>query len=424
MPAELQSAENDHRQRILLQQDGAAHSHHRPPFPIMPPSQQQQQHQQQPHQLNVNQNEATGGNRGTNSSGTTTSSSTTTTSAAKTDPRFATTNQSTPLSSNAIYQRFLKRYRVEVAASASSVLSTLTTFPLDSVKTRMQTYRYNGFVDCVRRTYQTEKFRGFFRGVTAPMASITLVRTISFSIYQRSKYAYSDWVKRHFGVDVMAQVAQQGSYPNFWSVATFGAAGMTAGSCITAIACPFELTKLSAQVSVLIADKKNCPKPESHAIAASYQNKGTLKTMGNIIKHRGIGGLYTGFRLHLLRDTLGTGTYFMTYESSKQLLTTFGGDGTHSNPLAVLVAGGLCGIVSWALIYPVDSAKSIYQRNSLMYSKGQKVEPVKIAFFQRNMYRGLGVSMGRSCAVNAVFFSSFEFLKKRIKAMDEQNQQL
>lgn len=134
----------------------------------------------------------------------------------------------------------------------------------------------------------------------------------------------------------------------------------------------------------------------------------------------------------------------MTYESSKQLLTTFGGDGTHSNPLAVLVAGGLCGIVSWALICkclvesvvrvtmvlifcsstttdPVDSAKSIYQRNSLMYSKGQKVEPVKIAFFQRNMYRGLGVSMGRSCAVNAVFFSSFEFLKKRIKAMDEQN---
>src|ERR1700761_7263745 len=140
----------------------------------------------------------------------------------------------------------------------------------------------------------------------------------------------------------------------------------------------------------------------------------------------------------------------MTYESSKQLLTTFGGDGTHSNPLAVLVAGGLCGIVSWALICtytssllfffsfstrvtppacltnrpstspdPVDSAKSIYQRNSLMYAKGEKIEPVKIEFFRRNMYRGLGVSMGRSCAVNAVFFSSFEFLKKRIKAMDD-----
>lgn len=45
--------------------------------------------------------------------------------------------------------------------------------------------------------------------------------------------------------------------------------------------------------------------------------------------------------------------------------------------------------------------------------------PVKIEFFRRHMYRGLGVSMGRSCAVNAIFFSSFEFLKKRINALKD-----
>lgn len=59
---------------------------------------------------------------------------------------------------------FIKRYRTEVSASASSVLSTLTAFPLDSVKTRMQTYNYSGFLDCVKHTYQTEQLRGFFRG--------------------------------------------------------------------------------------------------------------------------------------------------------------------------------------------------------------------------------------------------------------------
>jgi len=125
---------------------------------------------------------------------------------------------------------------------------------------------------------------------------------------------------------------------------------------------------------VLLANKQNCPEPKSQEIAASYQNKGTLKTMKNIVKHRGITGLYTGFKLHLsklalcglqaliaalimlvVRDTLGTGIYFMTYESGKQLLTTFGGDGAHSNPLAVLVAGGLCGIVSWAMICGLSS---------------------------------------------------------------------
>jgi hypothetical protein len=68
---------------------------------------------------------------------------------------------------------------------------------------------------------------------------------------------------------------------------------------------------------------------------------------------------------------------------------------------------------------PIDSVKSIYQRNALMYSKGETVPIPKIQFFRKDMYRGLGVSMGRSAAVNAVFFSAFEFLKKHINALDD-----
>lgn len=71
---------------------------------------------------------------------------------------------------------------------------------------------------------------------------------------------------------------------------------------------------------------------------------------------------------------------------------------------------------------PIDSVKSIYQRNALMYSKGETVPIPKIQFFRKDMYRGLGVSMGRSAAVNAVFFSAFEFFKKHInniKDIDE-----
>ncbi|GKT86715.1 mitochondrial carrier protein [Colletotrichum tofieldiae] len=224
-------------------------------------------------------------------------------------------------------QRLVKRYRTEIAASTSSMFSTVVAFPLDSVKTRMQTYRYEGFLDCVRHTYRTEKLRGFFR---------------------RAKCSYSGWIKNALGFDVLQHVNKKGTYPNLYSIACFGAAGATAGSCITLLACPFELTKLSAQVSVLLSDQQklkeaNCRATNGHQVAASYQNKGTFKTMRNIIRHRGALGLYTGFNLHLLRDTLGTAIYFMVYESGKQLGTTFGGDHPTTNKLSVVISGVFAG---------------------------------------------------------------------------------
>ena len=130
------------------------------------------------------------------------------------------------------------------------------------------------------------------------MASVTLVRTVSFSIYQRAKHHYSDWIKRNFGFDIARHVNKTGTYPNIYSVSCFGAAGATAGSIITFLACPFELTKLSAQVSVLLQERAgNCQRTRD--MAASYQNKGTLRTMSNIVKHRGVTGLYTGLPFHL-----------------------------------------------------------------------------------------------------------------------------
>lgn len=70
---------------------------------------------------------------------------------------------------------FVKTYRTEIAAGTSSVFSTLTAFPLDSVKTRMQTYHYRGFLDCVKHTYATEKLGGFFRGNLAASCSLVVL---------------------------------------------------------------------------------------------------------------------------------------------------------------------------------------------------------------------------------------------------------
>lgn len=313
-------------------------------------------------------------------------------------------------------KRWTKRYRTEVAASSSSLLSTLVAYPLDSVKTRMQAYKFQSFTDCVRYTYKTEGVHGFWRGVWSPLASITLVRTVSFSIYQKSKYTYDDWIHKATGSSPLVIANTKGALPTLSTVTCFGAAGATAGAVITAIACPFELTKLSAQISVLIAERTKSDSSGDENLRRSYNNLGTFRTAQNLVRHRGFKGLYSGFHLHMLRDTIGTGIYFITYESAKQLLANARGN-SPTTPLAVVVAGGLCGLVSWACIYPIDSAKSIYQRNCLTSHKDRTKKP-KIQFFNPRMYRGLSVSMSRSCVVNAIFFSAFEFTKKRINRME------
>jgi len=311
-------------------------------------------------------------------------------------------------------RRWAKKYRTELAASSSSLLSTFAAYPLDSVKTRLQAYKFASFSDCLRHTYRTEGLHGFYRGVWSPLASITLVRTVSFSIYQRSKYALDGCIYRYTGSSPLAVVNSAGTLPTPSTVACFGLAGINAGAAITVIACPFELTKLSAQISVLMADR-NDGGGKNAAIRKSYQNLGTWKTAQNLIKHRGWRGLYSGFHLHLLRDSIGTGIYFVTYESVKHMLANARGT-SPTHPLAVVVAGGLCGLVSWACIFPIDTAKSIYQRNCLVGGKDKATRP-KIQFFNRRMYRGLGVSMSRSCVVNAIFFTAFEFTKKRINSI-------
>jgi solute carrier family 25 carnitine/acylcarnitine transporter 20/29 len=74
-------------------------------------------------------------------------------------------------------------------------------------------------------------------GVWSPLLSITLVRTVSFSIYQRSKYAIDDWIYQATGSSPLVIANTRGAYPTLSTVACFGLAGAGAGATITAIAC-------------------------------------------------------------------------------------------------------------------------------------------------------------------------------------------
>lgn len=74
-------------------------------------------------------------------------------------------------------------------------------------------------------------------GTLAPLASITLVRTVSFSIYQRAKYTLDDWMYKNTGTSPLKVANTQGALPNFSTVTCFSLAGAVSGAAVTAIAC-------------------------------------------------------------------------------------------------------------------------------------------------------------------------------------------
>ncbi|KAK4610756.1 hypothetical protein CLAFUW4_13574 [Fulvia fulva] len=317
-------------------------------------------------------------------------------------------------------KRSAKRYRTEISASTSSILSTFAAFPLDFAKSRMQSYE-TSFTATIKDAYKMEGLRAFWRGVGPPIFSVTIVRTISFSLYQKTKYALDRSIMEITGSSPLVVANAPGSYPTLSTMACFGGAGAAAGAVITTISCPFELTKLNEQLAGKMAREaalKKSPIPGSGEArpVVDLKSGGSWQTARRLVKDRGLQGLYAGYRLHLLRDTIGTSIYFMTYESAKQLLGNARGKSATS-PYAVVVAGGLCGIVSWACIYPIDVTKTVYQKALLSAGSEKRTRP-DIKFFQTGSYRGLGVSVLRSCIINMIFFSNFEFIKKNINALE------
>ncbi|GAA5965222.1 hypothetical protein JCM3765_006360 [Sporobolomyces pararoseus] len=307
--------------------------------------------------------------------------------------RSTSSTQSQPRQSEQLLSPELNEWVFEnrntIAALSASFCSTVAGFPLDSVKSRLQVKRYSSVLDCARRTYADEGVRGFFRGVTIPLITITLVRTISFNIYTGTKEKLQNrgWVKN----DSVKSTAVSGF-----------AGGAASGLLLSIGTTAFEFTKIKLQLEYLIAMKKGVP----------YEPRGTIRGFLDLYKAGGIRGLYTGFRLHALRDTLGTGFYFGMYDAS-QLAIQQNADKIGNPPpiVTTFACGSAAGVASWALVYPIDLVKAKVQRNALADAAYERPWHV----FQRlsaggvtKLYRGLGISAGRSVFTHGLLWTILE----------------
>lgn len=312
---------------------------------------------------------------------------------------------STFLPPNAFHEH-LKRNKPVVSAMTASLVSTFAGYPLDSLKSRLQASRQPITVPrLAARVWREEGVAGFFRGFWIPLVTISFVRAASFTIYNETKESLH--INHHLDRPQLIDVAGSGAL-----------GGGCAGSLISFGSAPFELVKVRRQLEYSIAEAKGIEltKPPT-----------TWQSVLEIIRRSGVRGLYTGFPLHFLRDTSGTALYFLEYDSLRHLLGRLPSGEQGEVPswfpvhpsLLPFICGSFAGVSSWALIYPVDVVKTKVQQRALSGAPKRSLwvtcnrlvrgpdpeHPKPVLLGLGRLYRGLGVSAGRSIITHGLLWT-------------------
>lgn len=314
-----------------------------------------------------------------------------------------------PLFDSVALNESLKSNKAVVCALSASYISTFAGYPLDSIKSRLQTTRQRVSIPRLAlAVYQQEGLVGFYRGLWIPLMTISFVRAASFTIYSRTKEYYRDrhWLARKRIFDVSA---------------VGGISGALSGSLISFASAPFELVKVRRQLEYSIAASKGVRLDKA---------PNTVEAVRDIFRTSGLLGLYTGFRLHFLRDTLGTALYFFEYDGFRYIMgrDALGEQGPtpawlpiHAS-LVPFVCGSLAGVTSWALIYPLDVVKTKVQQRALACERQRGVfetfhrlirgpdpdNPKPLLRGLARLYQGLGVSALRSVTTHGLLWTFFD----------------
>ncbi|KAI4671383.1 uncharacterized protein J4E88_009048 [Alternaria novae-zelandiae] len=282
--------------------------------------------------------------------------------------------------------------------------------PLDLIKTRLQAGPSTHNVEATSpattgATVATPRgFKGQFenagtlvRGATAPILTYGALNALLFMTYNRTLTLLHD---------------SPASPTNYSKVFLAGATGGLASFIVSA---PTELVKCRAQVA-------------TNATTTSWS------VARDVWKAEGIRGLYYGGGITSVRDAVGYGFYFWSYELSKQAWSS-PDDSDRETAMKVLLCGGLAGVITWASIFPLDVIKTRVQTqilhapmrdgegSALLGSETPRarlsaIEVARHAYKTEGagvFFRGLGICSIRAFVVNAVQWAVYEWMMKLLQ---------
>ena len=158
----------------------------------------------------------------------------------------------------------------------------------------------------------------------------------------------------------------------------------------------------------------------SEAPTAGLRRAGILNIITSVYRHQGVAGYWHGQLGTFIRETGGGVAWFGGFEGTKLLIRKHNSY-TSDDDLRVyqrMAAGAIAGMSYNFLFYPADTIKSRMQTEDVKQTTGEKstFSTVGRALWRqhglRGLYRGCGITVGRSIPSNAFIFTIYEELKK------------
>lgn len=279
------------------------------------------------------------------------------------------------------------------AGTVGGVVGVLTGSPFDVVKTRQQVRAGLTARAAIAELLASEGPRAFFKGSLASALGQAPNNFIVFYAWASARA----WLREH-GIAERLGAATPAAAED----ARVFLAGSYAGVTQSVALAPFERVKVQQQLF-----------------------RGGTLPMGEcareLVRAQGVGrGLFTGLAATVLRDAPTFGIYFLSFERGKYAIAGAvggaprrAGDGRPLPAFALLSAGALSGVLSWALALPADVVKSHIQGAPA----GTPAAELRVARVARSLYRAHGPSVffrgGAACLlraapVNGVCFWGYE----------------
>jgi len=232
------------------------------------------------------------------------------------------------------------------------------------------------------------------------------------------------------------------------------AAGCLGGLATFAISAPTEVVKCRAQV-VREGGAAGLLPGVGTASLQTRTDSSSLSIAKHLWRTTGIRGFYHGGTVTALRDSIGFGFYYLSYQLAKDgwdrvvrggsggvagdvVVDVDNGSGA-VNAAKILLCGGLAGVVTWASVFPLDVVKTrvqtqdlvvLRQQSSSVQARPETVPLVsndismeqkrlgawkiaKLAYRNEGVgvfFRGLSVCCARAFIVNAVQWAVYEWV--------------